>query len=179
VKLYSSKSQFAVLLKRQLIEIEATEFFTRILALDGTGENTSKDVRNVCDSFHIVIEYPSAGAPQENARAEKGVQDIGRITRAPFVGAPHAPLALLYACILHFVLPNQGNKGRSPYLMVHRRVPQISRMFFRVWLAPAEFMPVVGSNVRTDELTAGGYFAGMSGGGILIARKKDWKIFSS
>ena len=182
VKLYSSKSQFAVLLKRQLIEIEAMDFFTRILVLDGTGENISKDVRDVCDSFHVVIEYSSAGAPQENARAEKGVQDIGRITRALFVGAPHAPqsfwaLALLYACIIHFVLPNQGNNGRSPYLMVHRRAPQISRMFFRVWLAPAEFMPVVGSNVRTDELTVGGYFAGISGGGILIARKKDWKIF--
>ena len=36
---------------------------------------------------------------------------------------------------------------------------------------------MVGSNVRTDELTVGGYFAGISGGGILIARKKDWKIF--
>jgi hypothetical protein len=61
--------------------------------------------------------------------------------------------------------------------MVHRRVPQISRMFFRVWLAPAEFMPVVGSNVRTDELAVGGYFAGISRGGILSARKKYWKIF--
>jgi hypothetical protein len=38
-------------------------------------------------------------------------------------------------------------------------------------------MPVVGSNVRTYELAVGGYFAGISGGGILIARKKDWKIF--
>jgi hypothetical protein len=69
------------------------DFFTRILVLDGTGENISKDVRDVCDSFHVVIEYSSAGAPQENARAEKGVQDIGRITRALFVGAPHASCA--------------------------------------------------------------------------------------
>jgi hypothetical protein len=53
-------------------------------------------------------------------------------------------------------------------------------MFFRVWLAPAEFVPKEGSNVRTDELTAGGYayFAGVDGGGILVARKKDWIFFA-
>jgi hypothetical protein len=39
-----------------LIEIEVMDFFTRILVLDGTGENISKDVRDVCDSFHVVIE---------------------------------------------------------------------------------------------------------------------------
>jgi hypothetical protein len=66
-----------------------------VVVVDGTGKNISKDVRDVCDSFHVAIEFASAGASgrEENARAEKekGVQDIGRITRALFVGAPHAP----------------------------------------------------------------------------------------
>ena len=114
-KLYSQKSQFAVLLKRVFIEIEAADFYVRVLVLDGTGENVDSTVKDVCDSFHVVIEFSSAAAPQELARAEKGVQDIGRITRALFVSAPHAPqsfwaLALLYACAIHFVLtsPSSG-----------------------------------------------------------------------
>jgi hypothetical protein len=38
-------------------------------------------------------------------------------------------------------------------------------------------VPKEGSNVRTYELTADGYFAGVDGGGVLVARKKDWKYF--
>ena len=38
-------------------------------------------------------------------------------------------------------------------------------------------VPKEGSNVRTYELTADGYFAGVDGGGVLVARKKDWKVF--
>jgi hypothetical protein len=78
-----------VLLKRVFIEIEAADFYVRVLVLDGTGENVDSTVKDVCDSFHVVIEFSSAAAPQELAKAEKGVQDIGRITRALFVSAPH------------------------------------------------------------------------------------------
>jgi hypothetical protein len=181
-KLYAQKSQFCILVKRFFIEVEAQDYFVRILVLDGTGENIDSELQTVCDMFKVVIEFTSAASPQELATAEKGVQDIGRIVRALFVSAPHAPqsfwgLALLYACIIHFVLPHSANNGRSPYLMVNRRAPQINRMFFRVWMAPAEFVPKESSNVRTDELTVDGYFAGVEGGSVLVARKRDWKVF--
>jgi hypothetical protein len=67
-KLYSQKSQFAVLLKRVFIEIEAADFYVRVLVLDGTGENVDSTVKDVCDSFHVVIEFSSAAAPQEQRR---------------------------------------------------------------------------------------------------------------
>ena len=86
------------------------DYFVRVLVLDGAGENISGDVESVCDAFHVKLEYSSAATPQELSVAEKGVQDISRITRALMRGAPHLPqrfwlCALLYGCEIHFVVP--------------------------------------------------------------------------
>ena len=181
-KPYSSKSQFCVLLKRFFIQVEAMDYFVRVLVLDGAGENISGDVEDVCDSFHVHIKYSSAAAPQELSMAEKGVQNISRITRALMRGAPHLPqrfwcCALLYACEIHFVLPNNGINGRSPYLMVNKRVPNMRNMYFKVFGAPTNFLPKTQSNVRTDALTVEGYFVGVARPGVLVARAEDWKVF--
>ena len=49
-KPYSSKAQFCVLLKRFFIQVEALDYFVRVLVLDGAGENTSGDIEDVCDA---------------------------------------------------------------------------------------------------------------------------------
>jgi hypothetical protein len=173
--LYSSKAQFPDLLERVLIGVLALQYVVRIVRLDGDAVNISARVEMLASEYGFVLQPMSAGSPQENALAEKAVADVTRLARAFMLGAPHLKAnrwgsGFKYADKVNSILPKPSKNGRTPYEIIHKRVPDMDRMCIRVFGCPVQFKPLHTSNVKMHERTIDGYFLGVDAPSMLIER---------
>jgi hypothetical protein len=173
--LYSKKSQFPDLLERYLIGVLALQYVVRIVRLDGDAVNISARVEQICVDYGVVLQPMSAGTPQENGFAEKVVGDCTRIARALMLGAPHIKrnrwgAAYNYGDKVNAVLPKVSKHGKTPYEIIHLRVPDMNKMYLKVWGCPVQFKPLITSNVKMDERTIDGYFLGVDPPSVLVDR---------
>lgn len=179
--LYSTKDQFPALLERYLIGVLALQYIVRIIRLDGDAVNISADVERLANDYGFVLQPMSAGAPEENGFAEKAVGDVTRLARAFMLGAPHLKrnrwgAAYKYADKVNIVLPKKAKGGKTPYELIHHRVPDIDRMYIKVFGAPLQFRPLNQSPVKIEERTVDGWFLGLDAPSVLVERASDGKL---
>ena len=131
-----------------MLECRARDWDVRELILDTDSVNISKEsVEPICAEYGCILNPASRGAPQENSKAERLVQEAKNGIRALMIGAPHIKrnrwgAAAKYYCRIHNVLTPNRLEAKSPYEILNGRVPDLKRMYFKVFGAPCQYKPL-------------------------------------
>ena len=179
--LYASKDQFPDLLERYLVGVLALQYEVRLLRVDGDSVNISARVEELASSYNFTIQPMSAGTPQENGFAEKAVGDATRLARTFTLGAPHIHsnkwgLAYAYAGIVNMYIEKSNRGGRTPYQIIHNRLPNMRRAGLHIWGCPSQMKPLGKLVSKMTERTVDSNFLGIDPPSFLMQRATDGKI---
>ena len=179
--LYSSKDQLPDLLERYIIGVLALQYEIGILRVDGDAVNISARVEELATLYNFVIQPMSAGAPQENGFAEKAVGDATRLARAFMLGAPHLQKNLWGLSYGHAGKVNQfiqkpSRDGKTPYHIIHNRIPDYRRTGMHVFGCPSQMKPLGKQISKMTGRTIDSHYVGVDSPSLLMQRVSDKKV---